>query len=326
MAPMGTKPTTQVSWGLADGKAMPTQRATQRATCVTTISFGPITIPIKVLTGSRRVRADFKQLHGKDGGRLQQGYTCATCSEPVPYADQVKGFEHTKGQFLVLDPTEIKALEIPGKSIVIDHFCPAGQIDSSREAGDVSLIIPDQGAESTYQLFQKAMVKDKTVGIGRFTSRGKSVLVCLRPAADGGIVMVPLFHADEIRDFGEIETGAELKPAKEAFGLIREFMGTMSRDFDASEHPDLYRAAVSELVAAKLKGKSPRVVTVTEHRGASQPVIDIVAALKDSLEEEAQKAAARSRRPAGQHNSRRLPDTKPTAKRKSKSNGRAARA
>lgn len=311
---MRTEPTTQVSWGLADGEAMPTQRATtQRATCVTTISFGPITIPIKVLTGSRRIRADFKQLHGKDGGRLQQGYTCGTCDEKVPYADQVKGYEHTKGQFLVLDPTEIKALEIPGKSIVIDHFCPAGQIDSSREAGDVSLIVPDRGAETTYQLFQKAMVRDKTVGIGRFTSRGKSVLVCLRPAADGGIVMVPLFHADEIRDFGDIETGADLKPAKEALGLIRQFMGTMSRDFDASEHPDLYREAVGELVAAKLAGKSPRVVTVTEHRGASQPVIDIVAALKDSLAQE----APAPRKPA------KSAARKPAAR--TKGNGRAAR-
>ncbi len=313
---MGTKQPLQKSWGLADVKP---HMATQRATCVTAITFGPMTIPIRVFTGSRRGKLPFKQLHGKDGGKLQQTSTCGTCNETVAFADQGKGYEHAKGEYLVLDATEIKALEFEGKALKIQHFCPAGQIDSSREAGDVSLLAPDKGAEQPYQLLCQAMVKDKIVGIGRFTSRGKCTLVCLRPGDHGGIVMVPLYYADELRDFSGVNTGDGLKLEKEAFGLVRRYMTTITRDFDPNQHPDLHKDAVEALVRDKLEGKEPRIVTVTEHTDVSMPIVDLVGALKASLLEA---EAPPDPKPA-KRASRKAPTAKP---RRKTANGRAVRA
>ena len=177
-----------------------------RAIASGTISFGLVAIPIKVYAASKNKSLRFSMLHERDNARLKQHYSCTKCDETVERSDTVKGYEYSRGQYVVLTEDELKALEKKtDRTIEIEEFIPIEQVDPIYFE-KTNLLGPDKGGHKSYRLLCKAMSDSGKVALGRFGNRGRQQLVLLRPTADG-LTMHGLYYADEVRRFDDIDLG-----------------------------------------------------------------------------------------------------------------------
>lgn len=263
-----------------------------RATSTGTISFGLVSIPIKVYGATTSKAVRFSLLHDKDKSRLKQQFTCAACGEVVPRTETVKGYEYARGQYVVLTDDELKALEAQAdKSIEIEEFIPIDQVDPVHFE-KASLLGPDKGGAKAYRLLQAAMKRAGRVALGRFSTRGRQQLVLLRPSGHG-LMMHALYHADEVRAFEDIELGEAPEPKKAELDLADQLIDQLSADtFRPEKYEDRYRRAVLAAVEQKVAGEEVVVIREDEVR---EQVIDLVAALKQSLA--STRGEARARKP-----------------------------
>ncbi len=254
------------------------------------ISFGLVSIPIKVYSATRSKSIHFNMLHETDKSRLKQSYNCATCGETVERSQTVRGFEYARGQYVVLTDEELKALETKSdRSIEIEEFVPIEKVDPIY-FGSSSLLGPDKGGHKPYRLLREAMLASGKVAIGRFSTRGKQQLVLLRPVEDG-LTMHGLFYADEVRSFEDVELGDEVEFKKGELDLANQLIDQLTTDaFDAGKYEDGYRAAVLEAVDRKVAGEE---VVIAPKEEAREQIIDLVAALKQSLAERKETEAPR---------------------------------
>jgi len=290
-----------------------------RATSSGTISFGLVSIPIKVYPATRSKSVHFNMLHEKDHSRLKQQYTCATCGEVVERGDTVRGYEYSRGQYVVMTGEEMKALEQKSdKSIEIEEFVPIDKVDPIHFEKS-QLLGPDKGGQKAYRLLNEAMTVSGRIAVGRFATRGKQQLVLIRPLARG-LVMHGLFYADEVRSFDDVEFGDDVQLKAGELELANQLIEQLSVErFDAGKYEDEFRRAVLEAVDRKVAGEE--VVVVAEPR-AQEQIVDLVAALKKSLSDKktAGDGAGRTRKPAkakGKPAAKAAP--KPAAKRKTAS-------
>src|SRR5499426_2559073 len=219
------------------------------------ISFGLVSVPVKLFSGTQSKNLSFHLLHAKDKSRLKQQYICATCGEVVERDDMVRGFEYAKDQYAVLTPDEIKALEqTSDQSIEIEEFIPIESIDPIYfEKG--YLLGPDKGGTKAYRLLREAMAEAGKGAVAKFSTRGRQQLVLLREA-QGGLMMHTLFYADEVRDFSEIDRGESvtLKPGEIDLAVqLIEQLGQPA--FDSSKFEDEYRKRAMELIEQKVAGQ-----------------------------------------------------------------------
>ena len=254
------------------------------------ISFGLVSIPIKVYSATRSKSVHFNMLHETDKSRLKQSYSCATCGETVERSQTVRGFEYARGQYVVLSDEELKALETKSdRSIEIEEFVPIEKVDPIY-FGSSSLLGPDKGGHKPYRLLREAMLASGKVAIGRFSTRGKQQLVLLRPVEDG-LTMHGLFYADEVRSFEDVELGDEVEFKKGELDLASHLIEQLTTDdFDAGKYEDGYRAAVLEAVDRKVAGEE---VVIAPKEESREQIIDLVAALKQSLAERKETEAPR---------------------------------
>src|SRR6266581_602865 len=245
-----------------------------------TISFGLVSIPVKMFTAASSESVSFNQLHPKCGGRIRQQLLCPTCNEVVERSALVKGYEFTKDQYVQFTEDELKALEGEGSRMIdIAEFVPLAQVDPIYFEKTYYLG-PDKGGEKAYRLLTDAMQKAGRVALAKFVMRGKENLVLIRPAREG-LMLHTMYFADEIRDFGEVDKGedAKLKPGEMdlAQRLVRELS---SESFAPEKYTDEYRTRVLEVVEAKVEGKE---VTSLAPQAQRTQVIDLMDALKQSL-------------------------------------------
>ncbi len=257
-----------------------------RAISSATISFGLVSIPIKVYTATSSKAVRFSMLHETDKGRLKQGYTCRKCDEPVERADTVKGYEYVRDRYVVMTEDELKALEQKSdRTIEIEEFIPIEKVDPLYFEKS-SLLGPDKGGNKAYRLLRQAMVDSGKVAIGRYHTRGRQQLVLVRPTRDG-LILHGLHYADEVRAFDDIEFGDSVELKDGELGLAQQLIEQLSeKHFDPKKYADGYRQAVLEAVDRKVAGEEIVVAPVTEPK---EQIIDLVAALKQSL---AKKGAA----------------------------------
>ncbi len=170
-----------------------------RATSSGTISFGLVSIPVKVYPATRSKSVHFNMLHAKDQSRLKQQYICATCGEMVERDETVRGYEYARDQYVVLTEEELKALETKSdKSIEIEEFVPIEKVDPIYFEKS-KLLGPDKGGAKAYRLLNEAMVTMGRVAVGRHRTRGREQLVLIRPRGRG-LVLHGLYYADEVRE------------------------------------------------------------------------------------------------------------------------------
>jgi DNA end-binding protein Ku len=245
-----------------------------------TISFGLVSIPIKMYSAASSASVSFNQLHQKCGGRIRQQQICPTCNEVVERSALVKGYEFAKDQYVQFTEEELKALE-GEKSQMIDiaEFVPLERVDPIYFEKTYYLG-PDKGGEKAYRLLSDAMQKSERVALAKFVMRGKENLVLIR-AAQEGLMLHTMYFADEIRDFGEVGKGedAKLKPGE--LELAERLVVELSVDaFKPERYSDEYRTRVLAGVESKVEGKE---VTSLAPQAQQTQVIDLMDALKQSL-------------------------------------------
>jgi DNA end-binding protein Ku len=284
-----------------------------RSISTATISFGLVTVPVRIYPSVRpSAGLSFHLLHSKDRVRLKQQYVCPKDDEVVPRSEMVKGYEYRKDKYVVFSEGELKALdEKATHGIEITEFVPADSVDPVYFESTYYLG-PDKGGEKGYSLLVEAMAGMSTVALAQYAARGKSYLVLVRSSGER-LFMQQLYHSDEVRDIQEVPV--EPRRNREAeIKLARQLMEQIASDgFRPEKYEDEVRRRIEKLIQAKLKGKD---IAETEPAAKGRAeVVDIMEALKASLARKAGgKAPSRavSRRPA---TSQRSASTAPRARR-----------
>ena len=253
-----------------------------------TISFGLVSIPVKMFSAATSAGVSFNQIHQKCGGRVRQQLICPTCNEVVERGALVKGYEFAKDQYVQFTEDELKALEgEASKMIDIAEFVPLAQVDPIYFEKTYYLG-PDKGGEKAYRLLSDAMQKSERVALAKFVMRGKENLVLIRSAQEG-LMLHTMYFADEIRDFGEVDKGEDAKVKPGELELAERLVGELSSEaFRPEQYSDEYRGRVLEVVESKVEGRE---VTSLAPQAQRTQVIDLMEALKQSLGKRATGAA-----------------------------------
>lgn len=246
-----------------------------------TISFGLVSIPVKLYSATEASRAiSFNLLHETCGSRLKQQYVCVKEDVVVPRDQMVKGYEFAKDQYVMFTPEELKALEEAGTHAAdITEFVPIESIDPVY-FDKAYYLAPDKGGAKPYALLTKALRESDRCAIGRWAARGKQYIVMIRPLEDG-LVMQQLLYAAEVRSIKDLEIpiidvkDAELKLAQQ---LIEQ---QASEIFDPGAYTDEVRARIEAAVQKKVEGQE---ITMAEAPEGGAQVIDLMEALRASLE------------------------------------------
>jgi DNA end-binding protein Ku len=256
----------------------------QRAMAKATISFGLVAVPVKVYAATDgEATIHFNQLCGKCHGKPKQQYFCDGCQSVIAWGDMVKGYEYTKGTFLVFSGDEIKALqEESTKAIEVVEFVDMGKIDPIY-FDKTYYLGPEPAAQRPYALFCAAMQEVGKVGLGKFAIRGKQYLVLLR-ANERGIIMHQLRYAHELR---EQEIAPTVVLRDEELALARQLVQQFSVP---AFQPSRYRDEVRERALAAIDAKAKDGVTITASDAPKTgQIVDLMAALKASLDASAPK-------------------------------------
>src|ERR1700745_2618068 len=170
-----------------------------------TISFGMVSIPVKLFSATEASKAiSFNSLHKTCGSRLKQQYLCVKEEIPVAREEMVKGYEFAKDQYVTFSPEELKAMEEAGThSADIAEFVPLESVDPVY-FDKAYYLAPDQGGPKPYGLFTRALRESKRCALGRWAARGKQYIVMIRPVEDG-LIMQQLLYAGEVRSIKDID-------------------------------------------------------------------------------------------------------------------------
>jgi DNA end-binding protein Ku len=245
-----------------------------------TISFGLVSIPVRMYTAASSANVSFNLLHAKCGSRIKQQTFCPTDNEVVDRASLVRGYEFSKDQYVRVSDDELKVLEGESSKVIdIAEFVPLSSVDPIFFEKTYYLG-PDKGGDKAYRLLADAMQKGERVALATFVMRGKESLVLIRPAR-GGLMLHTMYFADEVRDFGEIDRGesAKIKPGEMELAL-QLIDGLASDEFEPEKYRDEYRQRVLDLINQKVEGKE---VTAVGPQVQRAQVIDLMEALKESL-------------------------------------------
>jgi DNA end-binding protein Ku len=257
------------------------------------ISFGLVTVPVKLYSAVNRKTVRFHQLNGKSGVRIAQKRVDPTTGDEVAYEDIVKGFELTPDRYVVIEPGELEALEPKKtKTIEIEDFVELADIDPIFYDHPYYLA-PGTGGAKPYRLLLEAMRETGRVAIARVVIRSKEQLVAVRPMGDHVLGMSTMLFADEVVDpeqIDELSAAAEVEVTKRELDIAKQLIDSLAGPFDPSRYHDTYRAEVLDLIERKAAGEEIAVQPEVEEE--AEPVPDLMAALKASLDAVRDKDAA----------------------------------
>lgn len=269
------------------------------------ISFGLLSIPIRLYPAARSQRINLHQLHKKCHTRLRQPLYCPTHHRMVERSEVVKGYEDEKGHYIVIENEELKKITPPsGKAMEIQAFVKGSQIDPIYFESSY-LALPEKDNPKPYVLLVKALEDADRVGIAKVTIHQREYTVFIRPRSHG-LTIHTMYFVNEIREvegYGKITQEIKLRPQE--VKLAEQLVESLSEDFKPEQYHDTYQENLKALIEAKRHGKT----FVEEEAPKRAPVIDMMEALKRSLHEvDAQKGKKpmRSRRAGEREGRRRL--------------------
>jgi DNA end-binding protein Ku len=255
-----------------------------RAIWTGSISFGLVSVPVKVYSATSHKEVRFHQLHDKDGGRLKMKRVCSIDGEEVAYENIVKGYEIAPDEYVVISPEELEALEPESTRLIdIEDFVQLSDIDPLFFDKSYYLA-PATGGTKAYQVLLESMRQSGRVAIGQVVLRTKQYLVALRPA-ENALVMTTLNYADEVVDPTTIEglSGSEVAEAGEReLKMAEQLIETLTTEWEPARYRDEHREKVIELIEAKAEGQE-----IVAQPAAEEPTLvgDLMAALEKSLAE-----------------------------------------
>ena len=252
------------------------------------IRLALVSIPVEIYSATKSgASISFRQIHEPSGKRINYEKVVQGIG-PVDRDEIVKGYEISKGNYVLLEEDEIEAVKIESKkTLELVQFVDQGEIDVFYFEKPYYVVPADELAEEAYVVLREALKQTKKVAIGQLALRGREYLISLKPCGKG-IVLETLRYEDEVRKaqtfFKDIPTG---KPAKEMLDLAKTLIDQKTAPFDAGEFHDRYVEALHKLIEKKSKAKGKKIledVEEPETRGSN--VIDLMAALKKSVKED----------------------------------------
>ncbi|MEW2357231.1 Ku protein [Spirillospora sp. NPDC029432] len=244
------------------------------------ISFGLVTIPVKVYSATEQRDVSFHQVHREDGGRIKYKRVCSVDGEEVPYADIAKGYELPGGEMVVLTDEDFADLPLStSRRIDVLQFVEQEEVDPIYFAKSYYLEPDAQGAKP-YVLLRDALEKSDQVAIVKVALRQRESLATLR-VREGVFVLETMLWPDEVRapDFPFLEEDIEVR--KQELSMATSLIESMQGDFEPSEYKDAYREALQSVIDAKVEGRE---VTRPEPEGEEEPAADLLSALRASVE------------------------------------------
>jgi DNA end-binding protein Ku len=246
------------------------------------ISFGLVSIPIKLYTATRPKSVSFNLLHAKDKSRIQQKIYCPVDDAIVDRSELVRGYQIEKGVYVTFTDEELEKLEAhEDHAVAISEFVPLEQVDPIYFENSYHLGCSPESARA-YKLLATAMTESKRVALAHYTMRNKEHLVIIRPY-DGGLMMHTMYYQDEIVSEADVDRGQNAKTSEKELELAQRLIDDLTeKKFDPSKYHDEFRERVLEAAQRKVAGEEAVASTPTEPgRGK---VIDLMSALKASLE------------------------------------------
>jgi DNA end-binding protein Ku len=250
------------------------------------ISFGLVTIPVRMYGATEEKGIKFNQLHAPDGGRVRYKRVCSVDGEEVGWDQIVKGYEYEKDHYVIVTDEELESLPLPSaRAIEIDRFVESAEIDPIYFQRSYYLA-PEPAGVKAYHLLREAMSDQDKVAVAKVAFRDKEHLSVLR-LRDGVFVLETMFWPDEIRtpSFEELDGEVEVRPQE--VRMARSLIESLTDEFDPRQYQDEYRATLEDLIQRKIQGQE---ITYTEAPEPSK-VVDLMEALRASVE------AAKSGRP-----------------------------
>ena len=253
------------------------------------ISFGMVTIPVKLYSATESKDVRFRMLCKRHEAPIEEKRVCTEGGEELAWDQLARGFEVARGEFVVLDPEEIDAAK-PESSTTIDigDFVEAVEIDPVYFEKSYFLEPTDIGAKP-FSLLRKALDETERVALARVTIRTRERLATLRTYEDG-LVLETMFWPDEIRSTGALDLpeGAETKVRPKELDMARSLIESLADKFRPESYTDAYRVALEELIARKIKGETRN----AKRRKPEPKVIDLMEALQASVNEAKKKGGA----------------------------------
>jgi DNA end-binding protein Ku len=248
------------------------------------VSFGLVSVPVKLYSATTNHDVRFHQVHAADGGRIKYKRTCAIDGEEVEYADIVKGYETEDGELITLGDEDLDSLPVAtGHEIDVVEFVPADQIDPL--LFDKSYYLePEAKAAKPYALLREALVQTDRMAVVRVALRQRETLALLR-VRDKAIVLQTMLWPDEVRepDFDVLDADVDLRPQE--LTMASSLVESLGADFDPSDFHDEYRDAVVELIERKRTTGETRPAPVAEKREEGpDSMTDLLSALQASVE------------------------------------------
>ncbi len=242
------------------------------------LTFGLISMPVRLFSGARGNHISFHMLHRDDNVRIKQQLWCPHDERVVERNEIVKGYEYRKGEYVIIEPDEIKKIEPKtAKAMEILEFVKADDVDPIYFESSYYLV-PEEAGRRPYALLTKALEETQYVAIAKLTMHNREYTVFLRPYK-GGMMLHTMYYKDEVRELDNFGApDVELKDAevKVAHQLIEALAG----DFEPEKYHDTFEENVKTLIKAHLEGEE---VTPVEKPKKMAPVVDLMAALKESL-------------------------------------------
>lgn len=250
------------------------------------ITFGMVSIPVKLYSATDNKDISFNQLHRDCKGRIKEQRFCPTCDRKIEYDEIEKGYEYSKGQYVVLNKEDFEKLPLPNKNMIeITSFIVSDEIDPVFY-DKAYYIEPEEAAKKPFTLFMKAMQEKHMVAIAKVSIRTKERLCCLRPYG-GTLMMNTLLYPDEVR-VEKDKALPDVQVTDKELAMASSLIDLMAQDFEPETYKDGYREALMKVIEAKLEGKE-----VHEAPSATpSKVIDLMDALQASMENIKAKKAA----------------------------------
>ena len=242
------------------------------------LTFGLISMPVKLFSGARSSGISFNMLHRDDLSRLKQQYVCLADGKVVERSDIVKGYEYRKDEYVVIEPEEIKKIEPKtAKTMEILEFVKASEVDPVFFESSYYMV-PDEAGRRPYALLTKAMEESEYVAIAKLTMHNREYTVFLRPH-EGGMMLHTMYYEEEVRKvegFGAPDV--ELKEAE--VKVANQLIEALAADFDPEKYHDTFQENLKKLIQTKLEGGT---IAEVEKPKKLAPVVDLMSALKQSL-------------------------------------------
>jgi DNA end-binding protein Ku len=252
------------------------------------ISFGLVNIPIELHTAVRDHRPKFRMLHAKDKSPVRFERVCIRDGHPVAWEDLVKGFEYSKGRFIVLTKEDFQAAAVEKtRTVDIIDFVKADEIDD-RFFETPYYLVPAKGGERAYALLREAIRASGRIGVAKFILRDAQHLAAVE-AIDNALVLSVMRFDDELIDARQFDFPTANGVRKAELDMAKALVNSLAAEWDPSKYSDEYRENLMKIIQGKLKGKEVELEPAAEPRQAE--VVDLMERLRRSLQQSGGTAA-----------------------------------